>query len=184
MTNRILGIFWFSYILCVKLQNFFDIWDEKAWQNLLWFSLHKTKTKRWQILICGSPLCQGMKEQLQSRSIMRHCTSPLKEWEKGENKNNVKHRHRKWAVLDMRVHGWMSNYPRALPADNELYGPAWSCVQYLMCVAGRLSYCRERKSSLWRSWCFCFSVSSVSVGLSFSSSNSSAKANMQENYFK
>lgn len=46
---------------------------------------------------------------------------------------------------------------------------------YLMCVAGRLSYCRDRKSSLWRSWCFCLSVSSASAGLSFSSSSSSVR---------
>lgn len=48
-----------------------------------------------------------------------------------------------------------------------------------MCVAGRLSYCRERKSSLWRSWCFCFSVKSVSAGLSFSSSSSSINAHTE-----
>ena len=53
--------------------------------------------------------------------------------------------------------------------------PGRAQVRYLMCVAGRLSYCRDRKSSLWRSWCFCFSVSSISVGFSFSSSSSSAK---------
>lgn len=47
------------------------------------------------------------------------------------------------------------------------------CV-YLMCVAGRDSYWRDRKSSLCRSWCFCFSLSSGSVGVSFSSSKSSA----------
>lgn len=52
------------------------------------------------------------------------------------------------------------------------------CVRvwvYLMCVAGRDSYWRERKSSLWRSWCFCFSLSSGSEGLSFSSSRSSVR---------
>lgn len=49
----------------------------------------------------------------------------------------------------------------------------WTCGVYLMCVAGRDSYCRERKSSLWRSWCFCFSERSSSEGLSFSSSRSS-----------
>ncbi len=50
----------------------------------------------------------------------------------------------------------------------------WMCGWvYLMCVAGRDSYWRERKSSLWRSWCFCFSPSSGSEGLSFSSSRSS-----------
>lgn len=51
----------------------------------------------------------------------------------------------------------------------------WTAPPYLMWVAGRLSYCRDRKSSLWRSWCFCLSVSSASAGLSFSSSSSSAR---------
>lgn len=126
----------------------------------------------------GSPLCQGMKEQLQSRSIMQHCTSPLTE-KKTRNMHEVKHK--KWAVLSGCVWGWVSDCPWLLPAGGELQAPVWACVQYLMCVAGRLSYCRDRKSSLWRSWCFCFSVSSVSVGLSFSSSSSSAKAHMQVN---
>lgn len=51
----------------------------------------------------------------------------------------------------------------------------WTAPPYLMWVAGRLSYCRDRKSSLWRSWCFCLSVRSASAGLSFSSSSSSAR---------
>ena len=55
------------------------------------------------------------------------------------------------------------------------------CV-YLMCVAGRLSYCRERKSSLCRSWCFCFSDRSVSMGVSFSSSRSSARGGTQDQH--
>lgn len=50
---------------------------------------------------------------------------------------------------------------------------------YLMCVAGRDSYCRERKSSLWRSWCFCFSERSGSDGLSFSSSRSSVRRELE-----
>lgn len=74
--------------------------------------------------------------------------------------------------------GWMSIHEHCLQMMSCRVQCVCVCesVQYLMCVAGRLSYCRERKSSLWRSWCFCFSVSSVSVGFSFSSSNSSAKS--------
>lgn len=97
-----------------------------------------------------SPLCQGMKALIQSRSTEPRCTSP---WRFGEwGKEEV--RHRKWGVLR---------------------SDKWAAPTYLMWVAGRLSYCRDRKSSLWRSWCFCLSVSSASAGLSFSSSSSSVR---------
>ncbi len=56
----------------------------------------------------------------------------------------------------------------------KIFRNTWMCGWvYLMCVAGRDSYWRERKSSLWRSWCFCFSLKSGSEGISFSSSRSS-----------
>lgn len=43
---------------------------------------------------------------------------------------------------------------------------------YLMCVAGKDSSWRDRKSSLCRSWCFCFSGRSAISGFSISSSSS------------
>lgn len=43
---------------------------------------------------------------------------------------------------------------------------------YLMCVAGKDSSWRDRKSSLCLSWCFCFSGRSAISGFSISSSSS------------
>lgn len=80
---------------------------------------------------------------------------------------------------------WLDEWLSMSTACRWNVGSSVRACQYLMCVAGKLSYCRERKSSLWRSWCFCFSVRSVSVGLSFSSSNSSAKGiHKGETYIK
>lgn len=110
----------------------------------------KTYYDRIHTFDSDSPLCQDMKALIQSRSTEPRYTSP---WRGGEwGREEV--RHRKWGV--QRSERWMAPH-------------------YLMWVAGRLSYCRERKSSLWRSWCFCLSVSSASAGLSFSSSSSSAR---------
>lgn len=51
---------------------------------------------------------------------------------------------------------------------------------YLICVAGRDSYWRDKKSSLCFNWCFCLSVKSASMVVSDSSSISSTQMKFKE----
>lgn len=51
--------------------------------------------------------------------------------------------------------------------------------EYLMCVAGKDSSWRDRKSSLCLSWCFCFSGRSAISGFSISSSISPRQARVK-----
>lgn len=60
------------------------------------------------------------------------------------------------------------------------FGRSVSGRSHLICVAGRDSYWRDRKSSLCFSWCFCFSVKSASTGVSDSSSVSSTQTKFKE----
>lgn len=126
-----------------------DIWKVyKVWLDLLGHSLQQAKnSKRCQIKFSLLWLTSLSRYERTASVSFNNATLhfPLRGREGG---NTMLNRHRKSAVLDLSVHGWMSDYPWALPTDDDMYRPVCECLYCTWCVSQVDSHTVERGRAL------------------------------------